>query len=156
MFRTGSSAIDTGILLNCSSGSAICCEGEKTVRNGVLRRSAHYFERSSDHIAEDSRPFRKLTENGGSLTSSGAVQKHCSLLSLSDHVYEKPTVHLHPDGFDLRGFSVTPLTFGSDNLNTYPDERSESLEGVMQPIPRSEARLESSAASLFSRDLDTP
>jgi hypothetical protein len=31
-------------------------------RNGVLRRSSHHFERLSDHIAGDRRPFRKLTE----------------------------------------------------------------------------------------------
>ena len=96
----------TGRLVNSnvsSYNSAIGQRSKNTGRNGVLRCSAHHFERSSagartkskiwaalhmtcqllnycfagsghqDHIAGDSRPFRKLTEKPAGQTAADLV-----------------------------------------------------------------------------------
>ena len=46
-----------------------------SVWNGVLSRSAHHFERSSNHFAGDSRPLCKLTESPMTFCSN-----NCSII----------------------------------------------------------------------------
>ena len=66
---------------------------KSAVRNGVLSCSAHHFERSSDHIAGDSRPFRKLTESPLTFCSNSAplfardLDIPCKFCCLSAHHY---------------------------------------------------------------------